>query len=422
MSGVGEWDVAVVGAGPAGCLAARSAALAGARTLLLERARLPRYKTCGGGLVGLSRGLVPMTLAPLEQDRVRRITITLDGRRRFTRSFPDPDGLIGLVMRDELDLALVEAAGRAGAEVRSEATVIGLAEADGWVSVTTPAGPVRARVVVGADGSAGRSSGHVGVVAAQVDVGLEGEFRLPRGHGSSWAGRVLIDWGPVPGSYGWVFPKQGTLTVGVIGDRGAGDAIRRYYAAFTRWLGLGAPVRFSGHLTRCRHPGSPLRRGGVLVVGDAAGLLEPLSREGISYALRSGSVAGRAAAAAAFARSDGDHEAEVAAFAAYERYVEQTLAPEMAAGAAALQAHLRRPAVVHGLLATPPGWRLFGRVVRGDASLANLLSTSTTLGRLPRLGWSGLPWHSGTSARACSDTGQAEDNVNTGPRGSGRVA
>ncbi len=129
----------------------------------------------------------------------------------------------------------------------------------------------------------------------QVDLGLEGEFPAPD---ARWERTVLLDWGPVPGSYGWVFPKGDVLTVGVIGSRDQSAALRTYYAELVERLGLSGitPLVQTGHLTRVRTPDSPLRRGAVLVAGDAAGLLEPWTREGISFALRSGRLAGEAAA------------------------------------------------------------------------------------------------------------------------------
>jgi flavin-dependent dehydrogenase len=95
----------------------------------------------------------------------------------------------------------------------------------------------------------------------------------------------------------------------------------------------------------------------VLVAGDAAGLLEPWTREGISYALRSGRAAGLAAAS-------GD-------VASYERYVRAELDPEMAAGRAFLAAFERNRQAFHGFLAAVPGgWRLFSRLVAGETTLA----------------------------------------------------
>ena len=350
----------MVGTGPAGAAAARAAAATGADVLLLERAELPRYKRCGGGLIGASQRAVRATgidLPALSRDQVGRVTFTSAGRRSFTRAAAP---FLPMVLRSELDMALVEAAVRAGARLRTGVTVTGYEELGATVLLATGDGDVRARAVVAADGSQGRASAYVGVRNEQVDLGLEAE--LPRPAGADWDGRVLLDWGPVPGSYGWVFPKGDTLTVGVIGDRRQGEAVRAYYRAFPARLGLdpATALHDGGHLTRVRAPGSPLRRGRVLVAGDAAGLLEPWTREGISFALRSGALAGAAAA--------GDP-------AAYEGGVARELGPEMAAGREALRVFGRHPGTVHTVLRHLPGmWELFVRLVAGETSLTDQLA------------------------------------------------
>lgn len=353
------WDVLVVGAGPAGAAAARAAASAGKRVLLLERAQIPRYKRCGGGLIGLSQAAVRDTgidLEALQRDHVDRITFTLNGRKR--RSLKGPR-FLPMVLRSELDAALVQAAVEAGATLRTGVTVGAYAEEGDVVTVGTSAGPERARVVVAADGSQGRAAAYVGVVCSQVDIGLEAEIPTPPG--SDWVGHVLIDWGPVPGSYGWVFPKGDTLTVGVIGDREQGVAMRDYYRSFVARLGLSLEhaEHDGGHLTRVRDEDSPLRRGRVLVAGDAAGLLEPWTREGISYALRSGAIAGRAAA--------GDHTS-------YDALVLAELDPDMAACRTALAAFTKHPGGYQLLLGLPVVKKLFVRVVSGDTTMHRILT------------------------------------------------
>ncbi|MCU1674722.1 MAG: geranylgeranyl reductase, partial [Frankiales bacterium] len=243
------YDVAVVGGGPAGAAAARAAALAGASTVLLEREQIPRYKRCGGGLIGASQAAVlaaGVQLDALTRDSVGRLTFTSDGRRRFSR---ETGPFLPMVLRSELDEALVRLAVDAGAELRTGVTVQGYDEADGVVTLTTREGLVRARAVVGADGSGSRAGGYVGVRCDQVDLGMEAELPAPD---RRWNGHVLLDWGPVPGSYGWVFPKGDTLTVGVIGSREQGDGVRAYYRDYLARLGLdlSTAVHEGGHLTR----------------------------------------------------------------------------------------------------------------------------------------------------------------------------
>jgi geranylgeranyl reductase family protein len=352
-----QYDVVVVGGGPAGASAARAAALRGARVLVLERERLPRYKTCGGGLVGLSTalcGLPAEELDRLTRETVTEVTWTSDGRWARTRRAADP--MFRMILRADFDAALLDAAAAAGAEIRDGVTVTSIEQDAAEVTVSLRTGdPVRAGVVIGADGSASRIGGYVGVTCEQVDVGLEGEF--PAQHGG-FDSRVLLDWGPVPGSYGWLFPKGDIWTVGVIGSRDNGAAVRTYYRDFIDRLGLTGvrPIRDTGHLTRCRTTTSPLGRGSVLVAGDAAGFLEPWSREGISYALRSGRIAGECAA--------------IGATDEYPRRVLAALDPEMTAGREVLAAFQRHPLLFHGILTGLPGaFGLFQRLIDGRTTL-----------------------------------------------------
>ncbi|MET8044782.1 geranylgeranyl reductase family protein [Micromonospora sp. NPDC005215] len=354
------WDLVVVGAGPAGLSAAYAAARAGVSTLVVERAAHPRYKTCGGGLIGTSLAAVHGRIEVPAQDRVDRVTFTRDGRREFTRRNDSP--VVTMVRREEFDDRLRAAAVAAGAQLRERVAVRGIEQDPEGVRLRLADGTtIAARAVIGADGSSGVTARQVGVRYRQVDLGLEVEIAVPPAEQERWRGRLLLDWGAMPGSYAWVFPKGDRLTVGVIAGRGAGEGTRDYLRRFVDRLGLtGLPAEHdSGHLTRCREEDSPLRNGRVLVVGDAAGLLEPWSREGISFALRSGELAGAAVAS-------GD-------LAGYERAVAERLVPEMRAGFRLLDVFTRRPEVFHALLATPPGWRMFVQFCQGRASFAELL-------------------------------------------------
>ncbi|KAB8160238.1 geranylgeranyl reductase family protein [Streptomyces sp. 3MP-14] len=374
------WDVVVVGAGPGGSSAARAAAEAGRRVLLLEKAELPRYKTCGGGIIGPSRDALPPGFELPLRDRVHAVTFSLNGRLARTRR--SKRMLFGLVNRPEFDQRLAQAAVKAGAELRTGVTVSrveqhGPAVPDRRTVAVVLAGGeiVLARAVVGADGSASRIGAHVGVRLDQVDLGLEAEIPVPPEVAGDWRGRVLIDWGPLPGSYGWVFPKGDVLTVGVISARGEGAATKRYLEEFIGRLGLSGfePAVSSGHLTRCRTDDSPLSRGRVLVCGDAAGLLEPWTREGISFALRSGRLAGQWAVRIAEAPDAVDARRQALN---YTFAIKSGLGVEMGVGRRMLTAFSQRPRLLHTtLVGFRPAWAAFTQITRGSTTLAGLVRT-----------------------------------------------
>jgi geranylgeranyl reductase family protein len=361
------WDVVVVGAGPAGSSSALAACESGASTLLLDAAEFPRYKTCGGGLIGISSSLVRDFAELPIKDEITKISFTLEGRKERVREADH--SVMRMVSREDLDDHLVRRAIAAGACFRPGTKVSVLREtAGGLILLTTSSGEVSARAVVGADGSSGRTARYVGVEYAVTDIGLEYELEAA-GQAKKWRGRVHLDWGPIPGSYAWVFPKAETLTVGVIAERGNPGETRDYLASFVRQLGMEdlRVLRDSGHLTRCRADSSPLSRGRVLVAGDAAGLLEPWTREGISFAIRSGRFAGKRAAQIARAENS---KTVASGTAGYRSDVESTLAYEMRAGALSRNAFATTPWMFHFLVGwTRQGWRYFGRISSGDTTL-----------------------------------------------------
>ncbi len=374
------WDVVVVGAGPAGSSAARAAAEAGRRVLLLEKADLPRYKTCGGGIIGPSRDALPPGFELPLRDRVHAVTFSLNGRMARTRR--SKHMLFGLVNRTDFDQQLAEAAVKSGARLRTGVAVSRVEQHGPAVPdrrtvavVLADGSTVLAHAVVGADGSASRIAAHVGVRLDQVDLGLEAEIPVPPEVAQDWAGRVLIDWGPLPGSYGWVFPKGDTLTVGVISARGEGAATKRYLEDFTARLGLSGftPTVSSGHLTRCRTDDSPLSRGRVLVCGDAAGLLEPWTREGISFALRSGRLAGQWAARIAEAGDAVDARRQALN---YTFAIKAGLGVEMGVGRRMLTLFSNRPRMLHAtMIGIRPAWSIFAQITRGSTTLAGVVRT-----------------------------------------------
>ncbi|WP_322748925.1 MULTISPECIES: FAD-dependent oxidoreductase, partial [unclassified Frankia] len=165
------FDVVVIGAGPAGASAARAAARAGVTVCMLERAELPRYKTCGGGLVGLAVDHAGIDLSGLVHASIDQLTVSLDGRLARTRRRPGRP-MLSMVMRSEFDRALVHSACAAGAGLRTGVHVTGLREVTGPTAGPT-AGPV--------PGPGGPDSNEVQEATAATAVREAREAREARG-------------------------------------------------------------------------------------------------------------------------------------------------------------------------------------------------------------------------------------------------
>jgi geranylgeranyl reductase family protein len=293
-------DVAVVGAGPAGASAARVLAEAGARVVLIEKHDLPRYKTCGGGVVGRAlRGLPQAVRDDVEAAVVERVcqTAELDlgheGLRfRARRERP----LISMVMRDRFDAALVAAAERAGAEVRPRCTVRAVSMDTHQTRLQTTDGPVAARFVVAADGATSETARLCGWSRPRLCApALEAEVHVSDADFERLAGVARFDFGPVRAGYAWVFPKRTHLSIGVCSMR-SGVNLNTGLARYLATLGLDRPehVEKHGYFVTLGARADGVARGRVLLSGDAAGLADPVTGEGISAAIESGTLAAHA--------------------------------------------------------------------------------------------------------------------------------
>lgn len=292
------YDAAVVGGGPAGAAAALTLARLGAKVALLEREHLPRYKTCGGGVVHRAVRLCGLDLGPVAERTCRRVAIyahDVDGRFPLTRDQP----LITMTMRDRLDYLLVETAVRAGAELLAPCRVTDVATSGHRVRLGTQHGAVWADFVVAADGALGSVARLAGWPDDRRAIpALEYEITVDDATFERLAGEPRFDVGTVPQGYAWVFPKAAHLSVGVLSTRRGARDLHEQLERYLRLVGIVAPleVKRHGFVIPVRPRSGPLVRGRVVLAGDAAGFADPLTAEGISYALRSGQLAGEAIA------------------------------------------------------------------------------------------------------------------------------
>jgi len=275
-------------------MAAHDLAKAGLRVLLLEREPLPRYKTCGGGLVGKAVALLPEAASATIEVDCRRAGLHLSGTGlAFTAARAVP--IVCMTMRARLDYALTEWAVAAGAGLHDKTRVTGVAPSPRGVTVTTDRGVFTAPLVVAADGVGGVSARAVRPLSPLMGPAVEWEITVPDAILARFSGTARFDVGAVPHGYGWVFPKRDHLSVGLFRGRPGRCDLNAILGRYLAELGI-APRKAERHGHRIPvHPGAgPFAAHGVLLTGDAAGLAEAVTGEGISGALESGKFAARA--------------------------------------------------------------------------------------------------------------------------------
>ena len=362
-AGNDDADVIVVGAGPAGSAAAYYCASAGLNVLLLEKAAFPRDKVCGDGLTPRAvKELVAMGVPLREEDGwIRNAGLrVIGGGHRLELPWPELSSYpsFGLAKtRMTLDHLLAEHARAAGAKLLERTNVTGplVDERTGRV-VGVTARPVddagrragdevtyRAPVVIAADGVSARLATALGIEKRQdrpMGVAVRTYFTTPR-HQDPWMESHLELWDGAPGrsnlmpGYGWIFALgDGTANVGLgsVSSTAAATKID-YKSLFATWM-ANAPAEWEftpenqlGPVRGAALPMGfnrlPLYTRGLLLVGDAGGMVSPFNGEGIAYGIMAGRIAAQAVAQAA---ARGTASARERALATYPQIMRDELA------------------------------------------------------------------------------------------------
>jgi geranylgeranyl reductase family protein len=338
---VATHDVAIVGAGPAGSTAAYRLATAGARVLLLDKATFPRDKPCGGGVTGRAARLIPFSIEPVVEDVVDRLECGLRYRHRFTRHARGP--LAYMTQRRRLDHFLLQKAAEAGAEVRE--------------GETADARELDARIVIGADGCNGSAAKQLGLADGVVHgVALEANYPYEK----RYSGAMVLEIAVIRGGYGWIFPKGDHVNVGVGGNGEEGPKLRAELRRMCEAYGIDpdAAQETRGYRLPLRLPGTRLARGTTAVIGDAAGLVDPFSGDGMYEGFLSARLVADAALEVLAGRAED--------LQAYQAAVERRISPLTRAGWGAKRAFERFPRSTYALARLPVTFRALEKLLQGE--------------------------------------------------------
>jgi geranylgeranyl reductase family protein len=352
---VEQFEAIVVGAGPAGSTAAYRLAREGACVLLLDKARFPRDKPCGGAISTRAARELPFDPQPVVEHVVDRMELSYRGGRPIVRG--RHNRLAYMTQRHRLDHFLVEQAIHAGTNFRDSATVTEISErgarVDGkWIA---------SELIIGADGANGPTAQSLDLADKRIyGVALEGNLAHSLTDPQRWQSTVVIELGTIPGGYCWIFPKGDHINIGVGGWENTGPTLRKHLEEFCsrRGFDYSSLQNTRGYRLPARRPDAALSRGRSLLIGDAAGLVDPLWGDGIYAAL----VSSKLAAAAALDLLAG-HTTD---FKPYAKSIVSELGLMIAFSWDAKAALDRFPRFTLAALISAPGWRIVEGLLRGE--------------------------------------------------------
>jgi geranylgeranyl reductase family protein len=360
-------QVLIVGGGPAGSTAAYGLARQGFDVCLLEKHQMPRYKTCGGGVNVRAARLLPFDIEPVVERVISTYRFTYRGERSFERTYHQP--LTYMTQRMNLDKYLLDQARAMGARTAEGVTVRKVESAPDQATVVTAEGDTyEADVVIGADGANSVVARNLGLMKdMRRELALESEIELTPAEMEHWNGVCEVDLFSLRCGYGWVFPKGQHVSIGVGGLQEQIKEIQQYNKEYLDRHGLMSRqvMRYSGHALPVRTDRSPLVHGRGLLVGDAAGLLEPFTGEGIGYAVRSGQLA--ATTIGAFLRG------EVPNLDTYGERLDAEITPELLHARHYVNVFNRFPRLFYRMIRDSDYvWNAICLILRGDRHYADI--------------------------------------------------
>ena len=280
------YDVAVSGLGPAGIAFLKGIEDSGLRIIAFDRAEFPRKKLCAGGLTPKAYSLLSSLFPQIENIvRVKVFRFLLcNGSKKVT--VPSKEVLTYLTDRRELDNFLFESLVKSSKfTIHTKETVLGIEKEGNLWKLKTQKDIYRAKIIIAADGVNSRIARQLKVkrnFGLTYEVDVETPFRE----------EILVDFTGFNWGYYWIFPKGNFVTVGLGEFRRKAFGLREKLERFNKKHGVrGKILNSGGFLIPCGKRRNDVLRDRVLFLGDAGGLVDPLTGEGIYFAVKSGVIA-----------------------------------------------------------------------------------------------------------------------------------
>lgn len=290
------FDVAIIGSGPAGASAALELAKTGITTVIIEKEILPRYKTCGGGLVFRGRSSIPFDISSAVDQEFHEVdTYFAKTKIKFTTKRNQP--IVSMIMRDAFDNLIVEKAREKGVTLLQNHKVESITFGE-IQTIHTSEGDIKAKFIIAGDGALSPIAKMAGWQETRTIIpALEYEVEVPQADFERLSKNVRFDVDEVPFGYGWCFPKKNHLSIGVgvfVKTKQKID-LKKYYKDYLKTLGINEIISEEAHGFVI--PVSPRTdnfvRKNVFLIGDSAGFADPVVAEGISNAILSGILAAK---------------------------------------------------------------------------------------------------------------------------------
>jgi geranylgeranyl reductase family protein len=297
-------DLIVVGAGPAGASAARAAAQQGLKTLLVEKDQIPRNKLCGGGVTPKVLKLLDFSLPDGLVECAPKSTRVHVGNS--CHPFETDQPLVYMTSRTKFDAYLTDKAVEAGAELMDRSAVHTINQTASTIEVKTPGKSFHSKMLIGADGMGGTTARGAQLYGRwnpdQVAYAIESEVPVgEKGVVDFIGSEAFFDvyFGVSAGGYGWVFPKDDHLTVGVgcrlSKLRNARELFNDFVKRIPQLNGVNVPNPQAHLIPLGGYARVPTVTDRVMLAGDSAGFAEPLLGEGIYLSILGAQIAAQVA-------------------------------------------------------------------------------------------------------------------------------